>query len=364
METLNLKTPLYDNHVQQGGKIVDFHGWLLPIQYSSILQEHEAVRTKAGLFDVSHMGEIEISGSGAFDFLQSMLINDVKAKPGKAVYSPMCYPDGGTVDDLLVYKQTDDNYLLVVNASNTTKDYLWLQEKKQGNVNIINRSGEYAQLALQGPEAVNILRQLTDEDILLSLRFFSYINDVVVGGIKVMLSRTGYTGEDGFELYCRPNDATKLWDILLETGVAYGLKPAGLGARDTLRLEANLPLYGQELSEDISPVMAGLEKFFKPLKGDFIGKVSLQKQLEDGPRQKIVGFEMIERAIPRTGYEVYCDGKIGGHVTSGGFFPTVKKNMGLALVDLACIDVGNSIEVVVRNKPYAARLVKPPFYKR
>lgn len=365
MEAVNQKTPLYDVHVKAGGKIVDFHGWLLPIQYGSILQEHESVRTKAGLFDVSHMGEIEVSGSNALAFLQRMLINNIEAKPGKAVYSPMCYPDGGTVDDLIVYKQTEDSYLLVVNASNTSKDYQWLLDNKSDGVHIVDRSPEYAQLALQGPESANVLSQLLKQgEVADELKYFHYIMDITVGGVNVILSRSGYTGEDGFEIYCRPEDALKLWDMLLEKGAPYGIVPVGLGARDTLRLEANLPLYGQELSEEISPVMAGLQRFFKPEKGDFTGKMPLLEQLNDSSRPRIAGFEMIDRAVPRIGYEVYCNESVVGHVTSGGFFPTLKKNMGLALLDSSCVAEGNNIEVMVRNKAYTARIVKLPFYKR
>ena len=222
MEKANRKTPLYDAHVKAGGKIIDFHGWLLPVQYSSILKEHENVRTKAGLFDVSHMGEIEVSGSDAFTFLQKMLTNDITAKPGRAIYSPMCLPDGGTVDDLIVYKQIDGGYLLVVNASNTNKDLQWLQENRTGGVDINDRSDEYAQIALQGPLSEKILRSaMTDEDaekILSGLRFFRYVDGIYIGNAKVMLSRTGYTGEDGFELYCRPEDAQMIWDMLCDKG--------------------------------------------------------------------------------------------------------------------------------------------------
>ncbi|HOJ79290.1 MAG TPA: glycine cleavage system aminomethyltransferase GcvT [Clostridiales bacterium] len=368
MENTIRKTPLYEAHVKAGGKMIDFHGWLLPVQYSSILKEHENVRTKAGLFDVSHMGEIEISGSDAFEFLQHILTNDITAKPGKAVYSPMCYADGGTVDDLIVYRQNGDSYLLVVNASNADKDFQWLRDNKKGNVDIKNRSDEYAQVALQGPESENILRSLTTagdaREILSDLKFYRYVNEMQIGDVKVMLSRTGYTGEDGFELYCRPDDALKLWDMLCDAGAAYGLMPAGLGARDTLRLEAGLPLYGQELSETISPVMAGLGRFVKPGKGDFIGREALVSQMEGNLAQRLAGFEMIDRAIPRTGYEVYRSGRKVGHVTSGGFFPTLKKNMGIALVETSCADDDTDLEVMVRDKKYAARTVKLPFYKR
>lgn len=368
MEKANRKTPLYDAHVKAGGKIIDFHGWLLPVQYSSILKEHENVRTKAGLFDVSHMGEIEVSGSDAFTFLQKMLTNDITAKPGRAIYSPMCLPDGGTVDDLIVYKQIDGGYLLVVNASNTDKDLQWLQENRTGGVDINDRSDEYAQIALQGPLSEKILRSaMTDEDaekILSGLRFFRYVDGIYIGNAKVMLSRTGYTGEDGFELYCRPEDAQMIWDMLCDKGAAYGLEPAGLGARDTLRLEAGLPLYGQELSETISPVMAGLTRFVKPGKGSFIGREALVSQIDNETGQRLVGFEMIDRAIPRTGYEVFYNGEKVGYVTSGGFFPTLKKNMGIALVDMPYAVEGKELEVMVRNKKCAARTVKLPFYKR
>lgn len=357
------KTPLYEAHVAAGGKIVDFHGWLLPIQYGGILQEHECVRTAAGLFDVSHMGELEVSGPDSLDFVQSMLTNDIDAKPGKAVYSPMCYPNGGTVDDLIVYRQAVDKYLLVVNASNAVKDYQWLLDNKKGRITIVNRSAEYSQLALQGPKAKDILQQMLTEE-LGNLRNYHYIDEVSVGDVKVLLSRTGYTGEDGFELYCSPKDAVKLWDMLLDKGRAYGLVPVGLGARDTLRLESAMPLYGQELSENISPVMTGLQRFVKPDKGEFTGREALVEQLNDGLKQKLAGFEMQDRAVPRSGYEVHCNGTKAGYVTSGGFFPTLKKNMGLALLDTACTDEGNAIEVKVRDGMYAAKIIKLPFIRK
>ncbi|HEX2945052.1 MAG TPA: glycine cleavage system aminomethyltransferase GcvT [Clostridia bacterium] len=392
------KTPLYDEHVAAGGKIVDFHGWLLPVQYGGILKEHECVRSKAGLFDVSHMGELEVSGRDAVDYLQWMLTNDIAAKPGKAVYSPMCYPDGGTVDDLIVYKLNDDKYLLVVNAANIAKDFEWLKENKRGNVTITDRSEDFAQLALQGPESVNILRQLMTDDPD-RLKYYHYATDATVGGIKVMLSRSGYTGEDGFEIYCRPEDAARMWELLIEKGGPCGLEPAGLGARDTLRLESAMPLYGQELSEVITPVMAGLQRFVKPEKGDFIGRKPLAEQLSGNPGSRLAGFEMIDRAVPRSGYEVSIGDCKAGYVTSGGFFPTLKKNMGLALIDLTSrenaagkdggkIDIGDSagyrgsgaresgdaqaagmaqgniIRIKVREAMYSARIVELPFYRR
>ncbi len=366
------KTPLYEAHVAAGGKIVDFHGWLLPVQYGGILKEHECVRTKAGLFDVSHMGEIEVGGEDAQAFLQRMLANDIGAKPGKAVYSPMCYLDGGTVDDLIVYKLKENDYLLVVNAANKDKDFEWLRGNKSGLVTVTDRSSEFAQLALQGPEALAILRRLTSDDPD-KLKYYHYSTEASLGGLKVFLSRSGYTGEDGFEIYCRPDDAVRLWDMLIEKGKPYGLEPAGLGARDTLRLEAAMPLYGQELSEVITPVMAGLQRFIKPDKGDFNGRKPLLEQLQGNLKSRIVGLEMTDRAVPRSGYEVYQSGCLVGYVTSGGFFPTLKKNMGLALVNMTCTgnggagmntDAGSSIEVKVRDALYSARIVDLPFYKR
>lgn len=366
------KTPLYEAHAAAGGKIVDFHGWLLPVQYGGILKEHECVRTKAGLFDVSHMGEIEVCGEDALAFLQRMLANDIDAKPGKAVYSPMCYPDGGTVDDLIVYKLKENEYLLVVNAANKDKDFEWLSGNKSGLVTVTDRSSEFAQLALQGPEALTILRLLTSDDPD-KLKYYHYSTEALVGGLKVFLSRSGYTGEDGFEIYCRPDDAVRLWDMLIEKGKTYGLEPAGLGARDTLRLEAAMPLYGQELSEVITPVMAGLQRFIKPDKGDFCGREPLLEQLQGNLESRIVGFEMTDRAVPRSGYEVYQSGRPAGYVTSGGFFPTLKKNMGLALVNMTCAgnggadvntEAGGMIEVKVRDALYSARIVDVPFYKR
>lgn len=355
-------TPIYAAHIAAGGKMVNFHGWLLPVQYSGIIQEHESVRTKAGLFDVSHMGELEVSGEDATKFLQEMLTNDVGAKSGRAVYSPMCYPEGGTVDDLIVYKQTEQSYLLVVNASNVMQDYQWLQDNKRGRVTVLNRSAEFAQIALQGPNSVDILKQLMTDDPD-QIKYFNFVHEIKVGQIKTMLSRSGYTGEDGFEIYCSPDEALTLWELLLERGKPCGLAPAGLGARDTLRLEATLPLYGQELSQSISPVMAGLQKFVKPDKGDFIGRDALIEQMKGNLEAKIVGIEMLDRAVPRNGYEVYCKGERKGYITSGGYFPTLKKNMGLVLLDKACVNE-TELEVQVRNSLYNAKTVRLPFYKR
>jgi aminomethyltransferase len=354
------KTPLYQEHIKLGGNMVDFGGWQLPVQYSSIIEEHEKVRTSAGLFDVSHMGEILVKGEGAEDFLQRMLTNKVAfSTDSQVLYSPMCYPDGGVVDDLLVYKLGYEEYLLVVNASNTDKDYEWLDEHNVTGLQVENVSEKYAQLALQGPKAESILQRLTTTS-LKDIKFFHYTSNVDIKGIKVLISRTGYTGEDGFELYLEPSKVVDLWNILLDEGKEDGLAPAGLGARDTLRFEAALSLYGHEISSEISPLEAGLKIFVKMDKGDFIGKKALEEQIEKGVKRKLVGFEMIGRGIPRNGYEVQVDEETVGYVTSGSFAPTLKKNLGLALISSECAKVGDNINIIIRNRSVEAKIIKTP----
>jgi aminomethyltransferase len=358
------KTPLYQEHIKLGGNMVDFGGWQLPVQYSSIIEEHEKVRTSAGLFDVSHMGEILVKGEGAEDFLQRMLTNKVAfSTDSQVLYSPMCYPDGGVVDDLLVYKLGYEEYLLVVNASNTDKDYEWLDEHNVTGLQVENVSEKYAQLALQGPKAESILQRLTTTS-LKDIKFFHYTSNVDIKGIKVLISRTGYTGEDGFELYLEPSKVVDLWNILLDEGKEDGLAPAGLGARDTLRFEAALSLYGHEISSEISPLEAGLKIFVKMDKGDFIGKKALEEQIEKGVKRKLVGFEMIGRGIPRNGYEVQVDEETVGYVTSGSFAPTLKKNLGLALISSECAKVGDNINIIIRNRSVEAKIIKTPFYSK
>lgn len=358
------KTPLYDVHCELGGRIVDFAGWALPVQYSGIVEEHDAVRNSAGLFDVSHMGEIAVKGEDAKEFIQRMVTNDISIlKDGHVVYSLLCYPDGGVVDDLLIYKLDDEEYLLVVNASNTDKDLMWLQDNVIGRVKIANVSSDYAQLALQGPLAEAILQKLADI-CLKKLKFFNFNNQVHIKGVKVLVSRTGYTGEDGFEIYLPCKDARFVWDILMDAGKAEGLKPCGLGARDTLRFEAALPLYGHEISQDISPLEAGLDRFVKMDKGDFIGLKALANQKEKGIAKKLAGFEMIDKGIPRSGYEVIADGKKVGFVTSGSFSPSLKKNLGMAMLDIKYAKAGTEIYIVVRNNPLKARVVNLPFYEK
>jgi len=358
------KTPLFEVYPQYGGKIIDFGGWALPVQYSGILDEHEAVRTRAGLFDVSHMGEIEVKGPDALASIQKLITNDAsKLANGQALYSPMCYENGGCVDDLLVYKKADNDYLIVVNAANIDKDYAWIKTHATGDVEVTNRSAEVAQLALQGPLAEQVLQKMTDAD-LSQIKYYWFSENVNVGGVPCLVSRTGYTGEDGFELYCDAKDVATLWAAILNTGKEDGVLPIGLGARDTLRFEARLPLYGQEISEEITPLEAGLGFFVKLDKGDFIGREALAKQKEEGVKRKLVGFEMTERGIPRSHYEVKIgDDKIG-EVTTGTMGPTVQKNIGLALIDAQYATVGQEFNVIIRNKPVRAVIVKTPFYKR
>ncbi|HET7657668.1 MAG TPA: glycine cleavage system aminomethyltransferase GcvT [Bacillales bacterium] len=359
------RTPLNDMYDKYGAKKVEFHGWEMPVQFSKIQDEHEAVRTKAGLFDVSHMGEVTVKGSGALEFLQRLVTNDVsKLVPGKAQYAAMCYENGGTVDDLLVYQKGEGDYLLVINSANIDSDYEWISSHVEGDVKTENISEEIAQLAIQGPKAEEILQKLTETD-LSEIKFFKFKDNVEVAGVKALVSRTGYTGEDGFEIYCDAGDAVKLWEAIMEAGKPEGLLPCGLGARDTLRFEAKLPLYGQELSPEITPIEAGIGFAVKTDKeADFFGKSVLKKQKEEGAPRKLVGIEMIDKGIPRTGYEVFSGDEKIGEVTTGTQSPTLKKNVGLALVKSECSELGTEVEVQVRKKRLKAVVVKTPFYKR
>jgi aminomethyltransferase len=357
-------TPLYEKHLELKGKIIDFGGWALPVEYSGILLEHEAVRTAAGLFDVSHMGEITVKGEEAEKFIQFIVTNDISVLSNNQIaYTTMCYQDGGVVDDLLVYKYSNTDYLLVVNASNTDKDFEWIENHVFGNVEVKNVSNDYAQLALQGPQAQSVMQKLTADD-LNEIKFYHFKENVNVGGINVLVSRTGYTGEDGFELYVASSDGSRLWDLLMETGKDEKLVPAGLGARDTLRFEAALPLYGQEIDKDITPLEAGLGFSVKLAKEDFIGKEVLSRQKSEGVNRKVIGFEMIDRGIPRSHYEVYADGKKIGYVTTGSFSPTLKKNIGLALIEVEYSKEGTEIEISIRNKNLKAVVIKKPFYTK
>lgn len=359
------QTPIYPVYEKHGAKTIDFGGWKLPVQFSGIQNEHDAVRQRAGLFDVSHMGEFWVTGEDAERFLQRMTTNDVsKLETNQAQYSLLCYPDGGVVDDLLVYKLAGDRFMLVVNAANIQKDFDWLQSHLEGNARLDNVSDETALLALQGPLAADVLSALTDAP-LRELKSFRFLPDVSVGGVHALVSRTGYTGEDGFELYVSANEAVRLWQRLIEAGGAHGLEPVGLGARDTLRFEARLPLYGQELSERISPLEAGLGFFVKLDKGDFIGRDALAAQKAQGLPRKSVGIEMIDRGIPRSHYPVFAaDGQRIGEVTTGTQSPTFKRNVGLALLEAAYAANDTEVFVEIRGKKLRAKVVPTPFYKR
>jgi aminomethyltransferase len=359
------RTPLYETHVKYGGKIVEFGGWLLPVQYAGILDEHKTVREKAGLFDVSHMGEVLVKGPDALPFLQRLVTNDIaQITDNQVQYSPMCYQDGGTVDDLLIYKRAQDEYFLVINAANTEKDWRWLQDNSAGyQLELTNLSAATAELALQGPLAETILSKLTTA-ALAKLQYYWFIPEAEVAGRQVMISRTGYTGEDGFEIYCNPDDAVVLWEKIMEAGQPYGLQPAGLGCRDTLRFEATLPLYGHELSPAITPLEAGLSKFISLDKGEFNGREALVQQQQTGVTRKLVGFELTGRGIPRAEYPVVCEGRQIGVVTTGSYAPTLDKNMGLALVSAEYAEIGRQFAIEIRGKQIPAQVIPKPLYRR
>lgn len=358
------KTPMYENHRKLGGKIIDFGGWDLPVQYEGIIKEHKQTREAAGLFDVSHMGEITVRGKDAEKFIQNLVTNNIaSAVDGQIVYSPMCYPDGGVVDDLLVYRLGAEDFLLIVNAANTDKDFSWILDNMRGDVLIRNVSDEYAQLAIQGPKAESILQKLVDLP-LGAIKFYHFTDKAKVAGVPVIVSRTGYTGEDGFEIYINAKEAPEVWEKLLEAGKEDGLVPVGLGARDTLRFEVVLPLYGNEISKEITPLEAGLGFFVKLDKEKFIGKDALKQQKEEGLKRRLIGFEMAEPGVPRSHYEVFAFGKKIGFVTSGSYSPSLQKNLGLALVDIAYAAEGTELDIVIRNKQIRARVVSKPFYSK
>lgn len=361
------ETPLFEVYEKYGGKVIDFGGWALPVKFSGILEEHAAVRTEAGLFDVSHMGEVLVEGKDAESCINYLVTNDVTTlEINQAQYTAMCYPDGGTVDDLLIYKLEHEKYLLVINAANIEKDFDWMKEHVKGEVTLRNISNETAQLAIQGPKAEAILQRLADID-LSEIGSFEFAQNVNVSGIpKILVSRTGYTGEDGFELYLAADQVVALWEKLLEAGSEDGLKPCGLGARDTLRLEARLALYGQDISSEISPLEAGIGFVVKTKKeNDFIAKDALAAQRKVGINRKLVGIEVTGRGIPRNGYKVFSEGgEEIGFVTSGTQSPTLKKNIGLALISVEHAEVGTPLKVEIRNKQIEAIVVKAPFYKR
>ncbi len=356
-------TPLNDVHRRMGAKMVDFGGWDMPVQYSGILEEHHAVRKNVGLFDVSHMGEIEIHGPDAFALTDSVTTNAVaNLKSGQAQYSGLLYEHGGFVDDILVHKVADDHYFLCVNASNQEKDCEHIAAQNQHNAQVEFASPRYAQLAIQGPKGLATLQKLTKTD-LASIGYYHFVDDAV-SHTPARIARTGYTGEDGFEIYIAPEQAERIWNEILDAGQEFGIKPCGLGARNTLRLEAKMALYGHEIHASITPYEADLGWIVKMNKGDFTGKAALAKQKEQGLTRKLVGFEMSGRGIGRDGYEVYLDGAAAGWVTSGGPSPTLNKNIGLCYLPIDRAKPGARIQIMIRNQPVEAITVPTPFYKR
>ena len=358
------RTSLYARHAAAGARLVEFGGWEMPVQYAGIVEEHRAVRTAAGLFDVSHMGEVEIEGPGALASVQRIITNDAgRLAVGAGLYSPMCLPSGGIVDDLTVFRTGDRRYLLVVNASTTPKDVAWIAEHTT-DAHASDRSDEWGLLALQGPRAGAILQRLTPAD-LASLRSFHIFTDAEVAGVaRCFISRTGYTGEDGFEIGCPWEQAPRVWDALLEGGGRDGLVPVGLGARDTLRLEAAYMLYGDDIDETTTPLEAPLSWTVKLEKGAFIGREVLAQQKAEGAARRLVGFEMTDRAIPRHGYALRVDVQRTGQVTSGTFGPWVSKSIGMGYVARAHATPGTALGVDIRGKTAGALVVKLPFYRR
>ena len=335
----------------------------MPVQYSGVIEEHNAVRNTAGLFDVSHMGEIEIKGPKADKFLQSLVTNDItKLVDGKILYTVMCYENGGIVDDLLVHKKADNHYMLCVNASNIDKDYQWILKHQIDGAEVQNVSDETAQLALQGPSAQKILQQIADTD-LADLKKFNFKNELLAN-VKVLIARTGYTGEDGFEIYFKSQDAEFLFRKILEIGKQDGIMPVGLGARDTLRLEMGYSLYDHEIDQNHNPLEANLGWAIKLDKGDFIGKQALIKIKEEGLKRKLVGFELIERGIPRAKYKLFKNNKETGEVVSGTFSPSLKKAIGTGYVASEYSEIGEKIEIDIRGKKVKGKVVKTPFYKK
>ena len=353
----NKRTCLYDKHVKQGALISPFGGFDMPIQYSTIIDEHQAVRTDCGVFDVSHMGEVTVKGADAERYVQHIFTNDVsKIEAGQILYGMMLYDNGGTVDDLLVYKMAENDFFLVINAANIDKDWEWMQKQAEGfDIELLNRSEDYGQIAVQGPNAETVVEEVLG----IACKELTFYTVKTIG--DVIVSRTGYTGEDGFEIYASHNYICDCWDKLMESGRC---KPCGLGCRDTLRFEVGLPLYGDELSADISPVMAGLSMFCKLDKEEFVGKDALVDQKTNGVAQKLVGIELEGKAIPRHGYTVLKDGEPVGEVTTGYHSISTDKSVCMALVKAEYGKLGTTLEVQIRKKTFPGVVVKKRFYDK
>jgi len=356
------KTPLYNTHLQLKAKMAEFAGFDMPIQYTSILEEHEAVRTKAGIFDVSHMGEFIVKGANAEKYISSLIPTSTsKFDKGKGVYSCLCNEAGTVIDDLFIFMIEENNYYLVVNAGTMEKDFAWMKSHLIEDVELINISDNTAKIDVQGPESKNILKEIFSSEVLDNLQRFYFYYDIF-NGSDVMISNTGYTGEAGYELYINNDTAVALWETILEKGGKYGIKPAGLGARDTLRLEACYSLYGHEINEEINPVEAGLSWLISS-DTEYIGKNVLAELKIKGASRKQVCIEMTEKGIPRENYEVAAEGEVIGKLTSGAYSPTFKKGIALALVAKDKVNIGDTVEIIIRNKPVKGIVVKRPFYE-
>lgn len=354
------RTPLYEEHVKLGARIIDFAGWEMPVKYDSIIEEHKAVRNHVGIFDISHMGEYVLKGSDIIDLLQYLMVNDLKLlEPSKGQYSCMCYENGTVVDDMVYYEETPEKFRMVVNASNRQKDFDWIQEHIGGReVKVKNVSDERCRIAYQGPDSEDLLQELTDIDLSTIERF--YFAHVKLKDMPIFIARTGYTGEQGFELSFAKEYAKNVWNILLDTGA----KPAGLGARDSLRLEACYSLYGHEISDEITPIEAGLNWLVKKKEGmDYIGKDILMKQKEQGTSRTLVGLNLKDRGIIRENYKLFKDDQEIGFVTSGGYSPTLEKTIGLALVQKEYSELGTEMEIEIRGRRLTAEVVSTPFYR-
>ncbi len=354
------KTPLYDEHMGLGAKIVDYYRYKMPLQYDSIISEHKSVRNKAGIFDISHMGEIVIDGEGATELVQNIITNDVCILPNyKAVYSPICDEEGGTIDDIIVYKYNSEKYMLVVNCATTKRDLKWINKHKTENTNINNVSDQISLLAVQGPKSEEIMRLVFGEKCT-SLSRFQFI-ELTENEMKPTVSRTGYTGEDGFEIFVDNSHCVELWNILLKKGKELGLKPAGLGARDTLRLEAGYLLFGNEIDDFTTPIEAGIGWTVKFDKSDFIGKDALIRSIKNGSKRKLIAFKMIDKGIPRTDNEIVYRDNVIGKVTSGTFSPTLEIGIGTGFVLKHIAEHKRQISIRIRETNFPAKIVDTPF---
>ncbi len=358
------KTKLYNVHEKLGAKIVDFAGYKMPVMYSSIIAEHKKVRESVGVFDVSHMGEIKVKGEKALEFVQYITTNNAsKLFPGRVQYSAMCYNDGGIVDDLLVYRIAEDEFMLVVNASNKDKDFQWMNDNNNFGIELTDESDDYSLLAVQGPDSLKVISKITDKEI--DMEYYHFIN-AEIAGVEMIISRTGYTGELGYEIYFKGDEtiAEKIWDAIFEAGKEFDIQPVGLGARDTLRLEMGYCLYGNDIDKTTNTIEAGLGWITKLKKENFIGIDEIKKVKEKGPSRKLVAMVADEKAFPRQGYEIAVNGEIVGNITSGTLSPVLDKPIALGYVKAEYTEIDNTVNWVIRNKKIPAKVIQLPFVKK